>query len=190
MNSLTWCYLVIKIWYFVSWFVVPQTILSYVCTGEPTCKADIWSIGCTVIEMATGSPPYFHLPPMSALFTIGSVEKPSPKLPDHFSDAAKDFVNKCLTKSMPRRPSAAEIGQHRFMLKEFIKIHKDNRGFYIWSAICNILYLTSWFDQNCSLCFLIHVSSSISSHRLCMATVHILWLLMLLLPYFITLLRF
>ena len=100
-------------------------------TGEPTCKADIWSIGCTVIEMATGSPPYFHLQPMSALFTIGSIEKPSPRLPDEFSETAKDFVNKCLIKSMHRRPSALELGRHRFMLREFIKQHQDNRGFYI-----------------------------------------------------------
>ena len=100
-------------------------------TGEPSNKADVWSIGCTVIEMATGSPPYFHMQPMSALFIIGSANKPSPKLPDNFSDAAKDFVSRCLTKSMARRPTASDLGQHRFMLKEFIKQYRDNRGFYI-----------------------------------------------------------
>lgn len=100
--------------------------------GEPTCKADIWSIGCTVIEMATGSPPYFHMQPMSALFAIGSTDRPSPRLSeDGFTEAARDFVSKCLTKAMNKRPSAAELGRHGFMLPEFIKTYRDNRGFYI-----------------------------------------------------------
>ena len=31
---------------------------------------DVWSVGCTVIELLTGKPPYFDLPAMSALFHI------------------------------------------------------------------------------------------------------------------------
>jgi len=99
--------------------------------GEPTCKADIWSVGCTVYEMATGAPPYFHMQPMSAMFIIGSTEKPSPKLPSGFSRMACDFVDLCLTKSMARRPSAHELGQHDFIMKEFIQSYEDNRRFYI-----------------------------------------------------------
>lgn len=99
--------------------------------GEPTAKADVWSVGCTVIEMATGSPPYFHMQPMSALFVIGSANKPSPRLPDEFSEAAQDFVTRCLTKPISRRPTASDLGHHRFMLKEFIRSYKDNRRFYI-----------------------------------------------------------
>lgn len=99
--------------------------------GEPTDKADVWSIGCTVIEMATGSPPYFHMQPMSALFVIGSIDKPSPKLPEEFSNEARDFVAMCLTKSMQTRPSAAELGNHPFTLPQFIRKYPDNRGFYI-----------------------------------------------------------
>ena len=30
-----------------------------------TTASDIWSVGCTVIELVSGSPPYFSLPPMS-----------------------------------------------------------------------------------------------------------------------------
>lgn len=99
--------------------------------GDPTDKADIWSIGCTVIEMATGSPPYFHMQPMSALFVIGSMEKPSPKLPEEFSEDARDFVDQCLIKASLKRPSAAKLGSHPFMMKEYIKKYPDNRGFYI-----------------------------------------------------------
>lgn len=99
--------------------------------GDPTSKADVWSIGCTVIEMATGSPPYFHMPAMSALFVIGSLEKPSPKLPEHFSPEAKDFVDLCLIKAMQKRPTSAELGKHPFVIAEFIRQYPDNRRFYI-----------------------------------------------------------
>lgn len=47
-------------------------------TGH-SLASDIWSIGCTVIEMVTGKPPYFHLNPMSAMFRI--VQDPFPPLP-------------------------------------------------------------------------------------------------------------
>lgn len=46
--------------------------------------ADIWSVGCTLIEFLTGSPPYFNLPPMSALFRI--VQDDRPPIPESFSN--------------------------------------------------------------------------------------------------------
>lgn len=33
-------------------------------------EADVWSLGATVVELVTGSPPYFDLPPLSAMFHI------------------------------------------------------------------------------------------------------------------------
>ncbi|KAK1559849.1 hypothetical protein Q3G72_019061 [Acer saccharum] len=38
--------------------------------------ADIWSLGCTVLEMLTQQPPYSHLEGMQALFRIGKGEPP------------------------------------------------------------------------------------------------------------------
>uniref|UniRef100_A0A3Q0S4I0 Mitogen-activated protein kinase kinase kinase 19 n=1 Tax=Amphilophus citrinellus TaxID=61819 RepID=A0A3Q0S4I0_AMPCI len=55
-------------------------------------KSDIWSVGCTVFEMATGKPPLAHMDKMAALFYIGAQRGLMPSLPDHFSENAKDFV--------------------------------------------------------------------------------------------------
>jgi serine/threonine protein kinase len=47
-------------------------------------KSDIWSLGCTIIELCTGKPPYSDLLPMTALFRI--VEDEYPPLPDGLSE--------------------------------------------------------------------------------------------------------
>jgi len=42
-------------------------------TGQQSPACDIWSVGCTVIELLTGKPPYFDLQQMAALFRIVQV---------------------------------------------------------------------------------------------------------------------
>lgn len=59
-------------------------------------KSDIWSVGCTVFEMATGKPPLAHMDKMAALFYIGAQRGIMPTLPGGFSEVAKDFVRTCL----------------------------------------------------------------------------------------------
>ncbi|KAK2109018.1 hypothetical protein P7K49_014183 [Saguinus oedipus] len=61
-------------------------------------KSDIWSIGCTVFEMATGKPPLAFMDRMAAMFYIGAHRGLMPSLPDHFSETAADFVRMCLTR--------------------------------------------------------------------------------------------
>ncbi|KAJ7322785.1 hypothetical protein OS493_032970 [Desmophyllum pertusum] len=78
-------------------------------------KSDIWSVGCTVFEMATGKPPWSDMPPMAAIFAIGSGSLAVPHLGEDFSPGARDFVDKCLTRDPDLRPSADELLQHYFL---------------------------------------------------------------------------
>ena len=61
-------------------------------------KSDIWSVGCTVFEMATGKPPLAHMDKLAALFYIGAQRGSMPSLPDGFSRHASNFVDICLTR--------------------------------------------------------------------------------------------
>ncbi|XP_076602769.1 mitogen-activated protein kinase kinase kinase 19 [Chaetodon auriga] len=78
-------------------------------------KSDIWSVGCTVFEMATGKPPLAHMDKMAALFYIGAQRGLMPALPEGFSDKAKDFVKICLTSDQRLRPSADQLLKHSFI---------------------------------------------------------------------------
>lgn len=62
----------------------------------PSSACDIWSVGCTVVELLTGKPPYFDLRPMTALFRI--VQDDYPPLPDGISPALREFLVECFRK--------------------------------------------------------------------------------------------
>lgn len=75
-------------------------------------KSDIWSLGCTLIELITGKPPYADLIAMSAMFRI--VEDDHPPLPD-VSEPMHDFLLSCFQKHPQDRPSATELLDHPWL---------------------------------------------------------------------------
>ncbi|NXP12523.1 M3K19 kinase, partial [Thinocorus orbignyianus] len=78
-------------------------------------KSDIWSVGCTVFEMATGKPPLASMNRIAAMFYIGAHRGLMPSLPERFSGTAVDFVRACLTRDQRARPSALQLLDHPFV---------------------------------------------------------------------------
>ncbi|KAL1336313.1 hypothetical protein AAHE18_10G054300 [Arachis hypogaea] len=80
--------------------------------------ADIWSLGCTVLEMLTRQPPYSHLEGMQALFRIGRGE--APPVPETLSKDARDFIMKCLQVNPSKRPTATQLLDHPFVKRPLL----------------------------------------------------------------------
>lgn len=78
-----------------------------------TSASDIWSVGCTVIELLQGKPPYHNLAAMPALFAI--VNDDHPPLPEGVSPAARDFLMQCFQKDPNLRVSARKLLRHAWI---------------------------------------------------------------------------
>lgn len=80
-------------------------------------KADVWSLGITIIEMAEGKPPLHGIHPMRAIFMIPN--KPPPSFTDKtkWSEDMIDFVAQCLQKNAAERRTSKELLKHKFIQK-------------------------------------------------------------------------
>jgi mitogen-activated protein kinase kinase kinase len=79
-----------------------------------TRKADIWSLGCLVVEMMTGEHPFPDCSQLQAIFKIGG-GKASPTIPDHASEDAKQFLNQTFELDHNLRPNADELMMSSFL---------------------------------------------------------------------------
>ncbi|KAD1716232.1 hypothetical protein E3N88_42412 [Mikania micrantha] len=75
-----------------------------------SAASDIWSVGCTVIELITGVPPHYDLQPMQALVQI--VQDENPPMPDNLSPGITDFLLQCFKKDAKLRPDAKTLLAH------------------------------------------------------------------------------
>ncbi|XP_056606646.1 mitogen-activated protein kinase kinase kinase 2 [Triplophysa dalaica] len=76
-------------------------------------KADIWSIGCTVVEMLTQRPPWAEYEAMAAIFKIAT-QPTNPTLPPHVSDHGRDFLKRIFVETR-QRPAAEDLLRHTFV---------------------------------------------------------------------------
>ncbi|KAK9080257.1 hypothetical protein SSX86_001933 [Deinandra increscens subsp. villosa] len=93
------------------YWMAPEIIKN---TNGYNLAVDIWSLGCTVLEMATTKPPWSQYEGVAALFKIGN-SKELPVIPDHLSNEGKDFVRHCLQRDPLNRPTATQLLDHPFV---------------------------------------------------------------------------
>ena len=87
-----------------------------------TKAADIWSLGCTIIEMLTNGSPWKSFQPrwhqMAILYHIREAAKNSetPTIPDNLSDEGKRFLTKCFVIDPVMRATADDLLSEPFIM--------------------------------------------------------------------------
>jgi len=92
------------------------------------CNANMFprSVGCVVIELLEGHPPYHTLDPMPALFRI--VQDDCPPIPEGASPIVKDFLYHCFQKDSNLRISGKKLLRHPWMVSARRQMDgRDNR---------------------------------------------------------------
>ncbi|CAN5960651.1 unnamed protein product, partial [Sphagnum jensenii] len=75
--------------------------------------ADIWSLGCTVLEMATRAPPNGDLERAQVLWKVGHGE--APPIPVDLPSDMIDFISQCLEVNVMKRPTVDALLMHTFV---------------------------------------------------------------------------
>ncbi|KAJ5381299.1 Protein kinase byr2 [Penicillium cataractarum] len=79
-----------------------------------TKKADIWSLGCLVVEMFIGAHPFPDCSQLQAIFAIGS-NQARPPAPEHVSPEAVEFLDMTFQLDYEKRPTADELLKCKFL---------------------------------------------------------------------------
>lgn len=76
--------------------------------------ADIWSIGCIIIEMATSKPPWNEYNQVDVILNVCNTDI-VPELPSEFSQDAHNFISLCFKRKPNDRPNVNELLAHPFV---------------------------------------------------------------------------
>jgi mitogen-activated protein kinase kinase kinase len=79
-----------------------------------TKKADIWSLGCLIVEMFIGAHPFPDCSQLQAIFAIGN-NQARPPPPEHASKEARAFLDMTFEINHEKRPSAEDLLSSSFL---------------------------------------------------------------------------
>ncbi|XP_008285027.1 STE20-like serine/threonine-protein kinase isoform X2 [Stegastes partitus] len=98
------------------YWMAPEVVMCETSKDRPyDYKADIWSLGVTLIELAQIEPPNHEMNPMRVLLKIAKSEPPTLMHPSRWSPEFNDFLRKALDKNVDNRWSAPQLLQHPFV---------------------------------------------------------------------------
>ena len=80
-----------------------------------TKKADIWSLGCLIVEMFTGAHPFPNHSQLQAIFAIGGTSA-KPDIPGQASEEGKKFLAMTFETDYQKRPSAEQLLKEKFLV--------------------------------------------------------------------------
>ncbi|XP_043970800.1 STE20-like kinase b [Gambusia affinis] len=98
------------------YWMAPEVVMCETSKDRPyDYKADIWSLGVTLIELAQVEPPNHEMNPMRVLLKIAKADPPTLMQPSRWSPEFSDFLKRCLDKNLDSRWTAAQLLQHSFV---------------------------------------------------------------------------
>ncbi|KAF7828751.1 mitogen-activated protein kinase kinase kinase 5 isoform X1 [Senna tora] len=89
-----------------------QAVMQKDNSSDLAFAVDIWSLGCTIIEMLTGKPPWSEYEGAAAMF---KVMRDTPSIPETLSSEGKDFLRCCFKRNPAERSTASALLEHRFL---------------------------------------------------------------------------
>ncbi|XP_048876746.1 serine/threonine-protein kinase 10-like isoform X2 [Brienomyrus brachyistius] len=97
------------------YWMAPEVVQCETSKDNPySTKADIWSLGITLIEAAEIEPPHHSLNPMRVLLKIAKSPPPTLANPRIWSSHFQDFLRRALQKNPESRWSAQQLQAHPF----------------------------------------------------------------------------
>lgn len=78
---------------------------------------DVWSLGCVILEMATGRRPWANLDnEWAIMYNIAQGNPPQLPTPDQLSPEGIDFLKRCFLRDSKKRATAVELLQHDWIM--------------------------------------------------------------------------
>ncbi|AES67203.1 putative mitogen-activated protein kinase kinase kinase STE-STE11 family [Medicago truncatula] len=94
----------------------PMYMAPEVARGEEQgFPCDVWSLGCTIVEMATGFSPWSNVEDSVHVLYRVAYSDEVPMIPCFLSEQAKDFLEKCLRRDSKERWSCSQLLKHQFL---------------------------------------------------------------------------
>ena len=93
---------------------IPWCAPEVICHKKYGKKADIWSLGCTLLEM-TGNQPWGKNDNIFQVMNKIGKTNLTPEIPDYLSNNFKDFLELCLKREPKKRANLKTLMKHKFI---------------------------------------------------------------------------
>ena len=93
---------------------IPWCAPEVICHKKYGKKADIWSLGCTLIEM-TGHQPWGNIDNIYQVMNKIGKTNLIPEIPDYLSNNFKDFLELCFKREPKKRANLKTLIKHKFI---------------------------------------------------------------------------